>query len=94
MELAGTTLEVKADLIRVSAERDRLLDEVNWLRNAVAVTVTGHAHVPARGSDVESYLKRMRDERAGLERASGINDVLGDYRERADTGRSLHEPTD
>ena len=45
-------------------------------------------HMPYRGSDVEDWIRRMRDEK-GSGAWVGLDDLLEDYRARADTGRDL-----
>jgi hypothetical protein len=52
------------------------------------------AHVPHRGSDVEAWLKRIRDgyPRSGLDPEwNVVDDILENYREHADTGVPLFE---
>jgi hypothetical protein len=57
-------------------------------------------HRPARGSDVEAYLKERRDEHEGWNASHGVmrdvawhalDNLLEDYRLRADTGLLLHQ---
>lgn len=49
------------------------------------------AHVPHRGSDVEAYIKARRDSFMQLEDAEwfALDDLLDDYRYRADLGLDL-----
>ena len=47
-------------------------------------------HRPARGDDVETWIKRCRDEHSRLGLAwIALDDLLDDYREKADTGTPL-----
>lgn len=52
-------------------------------------------HQPVRGSDVEAWIKHWREQfrSASMETTDiwwAVNDMLADYRERADTGKPLN----
>lgn len=52
-------------------------------------------HSPTRGSDVEDWLKRHRDRCAkGTPWFSTVDELLDDYRLRADTGLDLDADLD
>jgi hypothetical protein len=91
----------------ISDEEGRMLNACgqldDWLAGRRLPGWTGKArqpaHVALRGSDVEAYLKRMRD-RCSLEVEAGrighhvLDLVLDDYRLHADTGTSLDQDVD
>ena len=52
-------------------------------------------HQPRRGSDVEAWIKRERDLNApGCGEHTALDDLLDDYRLRADEGRTLTDMED
>lgn len=69
---------------------------ISEIANAV-LTALSNTHIPHRGSDVEGFIKRHRDERIGLGMSHGsyqaLDWLLDDYRLHADTGVPLSEPT-
>ena len=74
---------------------------VQRIRTACAILADRTRHMPHRGSDVEAWLKRKRDEYALTDGTPGdyeawtaMNDALDDYRMHADTGTPLDVPTE
>jgi hypothetical protein len=50
-------------------------------------------HMPRRGSDVEQWIKRFRDAYIpGMSAWIALDDLLDDYRLRADLGTPLDQP--
>lgn len=95
VELGQQALEARQAAKIAAAERDRLLDEVAWLRSLVEGDLSGQLHVPRRGSDVETYLHTHRDLYPSDDpRFDAFDMLLDDYRVRADEGRTLLEVRD
>lgn len=92
--------------LKVGGEIDAALESVRMEVRAFLELHEGLSpgHIPMRGSEVESYIKLWRDEFENLPgdelvsaqhsvraRYLVLDEMLDDYRERADTGKSLLE---
>ena len=66
----------------------------SFLASGPADTLTAPlgAHQPTRGSDVEAWIKAMRDRHPRTPWWTTLDELLEDYRLRADTGLSLSAP--
>jgi len=102
IDRAGVTAEMVNEIY---SRIDFVQHDDSGIREGLtAVLAMPHPHAPCRGSDVEAWLKRKRDEHDGPDSGHideawyALDDLLDDYRLHADTGVPLGDevmgPTD